>query len=88
MTKEEVERIMKVAFVLQYINECIDDVEGDYPWKHEIKKSGNFFRQNVDRFLNGILKSVDQEELENYNAVTKEFRQRINEAYNEITVTQ
>jgi hypothetical protein len=42
----------------------------------------------VDRFLNGILKSVDEEELENYNAVTKEFRQRINEAYNEITVTQ
>jgi hemerythrin-like domain-containing protein len=88
MTKEEVERIMKVAFVLQYINECIDDVEGDYPWKQQIKKSGNVFRQNVDRFLNGILKSVDQEELENYNAVTKEFRQRINEAYNEITVTQ
>ena len=88
MTKEEVERIMKVAFVLQYINECIDDVEGDYPWKQQIKKSGNVFRQNVDRFLNGILKSVDEEELENYNAVTKEFRQRINEAYNEITVTQ
>jgi hypothetical protein len=29
---------------------------------------------------------MTKEELENYNAVTKEFRQRINEAYNEITV--
>ena len=88
MTHAEVERIMKVAFVLQYVNECIDDVEGDYPWRQQIKRSGNAFRQNVDRFLNGILKSVDKEEMENYNAVTKEFRQRVNEVYNQITVKQ
>jgi hypothetical protein len=88
MTHAEVERIMKVAFVLQYVNECIDDVEGDYAWKQQIKRTGNVFRENVDKFLNGILKSVDESELENYNAVTKEFRQRVNEVYNQITVKQ
>lgn len=86
MTHAEVERIMKVAFILQYANECIDEVEGDYPWKQELKRTGNVFRRNVDKFLDGILRNVDKEEQENYALVTKALREKMHEAYNEITI--
>ena len=88
MTQQEVERILKVAFMSQYFNECLDDIEGEYLWKHDLKRYGNLFRKELDKLLDGILTNVSNEEKENYNAILIELRKAVDNVYNEITVTQ
>lgn len=79
MKHEEVTNILRSVFAMQLLTECLDDVSDSHLWKHDLKKYGNLYQKQLDKVVNAVLESVDVEEMENYNFITKELREKLKE---------
>jgi len=83
MTKQEITNILRSVFAMQLLTECLDDVSDIHLWKHDLKKYGNLYQKQLDKVVNAVLESVDEEELENYNFITKQLREKLLEITHE-----
>jgi len=79
MSNEEITNILRSVFLMELLQESFDEIEGEYLWKHEVKRTGNIFRTKLDKVINSVLSAVDQEEMQNFIDITTELREKLKE---------